>query len=277
MKELGLILRTTRESLHLTLDEIQERTKIRKRYLQAIEEGDFTILPGLVYARGFVKSYAEQLGLDGYALLREHGLMEDVTAVEPKDNTTETPASNKIQSRKKAVPLPGERTSMLPQVLMGVAIIAMLGVGYWALTQSGSNSDSLASPSGQEQAKQDPNKSNPATPSQTSDDKKAAEANKENEPLKPVSKDGNKSVYKVTGDALKIDVSAANGDCWLEIKVDGQTKISKLAAKGTSFSFEGSKEILVTSGFAPALSVKVNGQPVELEQAKERYDFLFQK
>lgn len=72
MRELGRILRSTRESLGFDLDEIEEKTKIRKRYLLALEEGDWSVLPGRVYARGFVRSYADVLGLDGLELLQQH-------------------------------------------------------------------------------------------------------------------------------------------------------------------------------------------------------------
>ncbi|GMA48914.1 hypothetical protein GCM10025857_02710 [Alicyclobacillus contaminans] len=52
MKELGRVLRNRREQLNITLDELQEKTKIRKRYLIALEDGDWDLLPGDVYARG---------------------------------------------------------------------------------------------------------------------------------------------------------------------------------------------------------------------------------
>ncbi|TDY50544.1 cytoskeletal protein RodZ [Alicyclobacillus sacchari] len=72
MQELGQILRSKRESLGLTLDDIEERTKIRKRYVEALEDGDWSVLPGRVYARGFVRTYAEVLGLDGVELLQTY-------------------------------------------------------------------------------------------------------------------------------------------------------------------------------------------------------------
>jgi len=69
MRELGQYLKQMRESLGLDLDAVEAKTKIRKRYLVALEDGDWGILPGEVYARGFVRSYAECLGLDGMDLL----------------------------------------------------------------------------------------------------------------------------------------------------------------------------------------------------------------
>ncbi|QQE80869.1 RodZ domain-containing protein [Alicyclobacillus sp. SO9] len=71
MAEVGQVLRRKREELGLSLDDIQTKTKIRKRYLEAIETGDWSVLPGDVYARGFVRSYADALGLDGFELLNQ--------------------------------------------------------------------------------------------------------------------------------------------------------------------------------------------------------------
>lgn len=64
MSELGQVLQRAREEKGITLDDIQRITKIQKRYLEAIERGHFHVLPGHFYARAFIKSYAEAVGLD---------------------------------------------------------------------------------------------------------------------------------------------------------------------------------------------------------------------
>lgn len=69
---IGEKLREAREASNLTLDELQEATKIQKRYLKAIEEGNFHILPGSFYARAFIKEYASAVGLNANELLSEH-------------------------------------------------------------------------------------------------------------------------------------------------------------------------------------------------------------
>ncbi|THF78439.1 helix-turn-helix domain-containing protein [Cohnella fermenti] len=70
MSDLGLLLRKAREQRGYTLDDIQEATKIRKRYLEAIENGEYKVLPGSFYVRAFVKTYAETVGLDAEEVLR---------------------------------------------------------------------------------------------------------------------------------------------------------------------------------------------------------------
>ena len=88
MSELGKLLRKAREQRGYTLDDVQDITKIRKRYLEAIEEGDYKALPGSFYARAFVKSYAETVGLDAEEVFRLYqrelpAPETDVTADQP--------------------------------------------------------------------------------------------------------------------------------------------------------------------------------------------------
>lgn len=72
MKELGEFLKKTREEKGISLKDIQDRTKIRSRYLEAIEKGEFQIVPGEVYLRGFLRSYAECIGLNGFEVVDEY-------------------------------------------------------------------------------------------------------------------------------------------------------------------------------------------------------------
>ncbi len=72
MKEIGEKLREARESKGLTLQEISEQTKIRLVYLQAIENGDFDKLPGKVYVKGFIRSYATMVEIDPNEVLQPY-------------------------------------------------------------------------------------------------------------------------------------------------------------------------------------------------------------
>lgn len=55
----------------MTLDDIEEETKIRKFYIVALEEGNYHLLPAMVYASGFVRRYARMLGLDENEVVQE--------------------------------------------------------------------------------------------------------------------------------------------------------------------------------------------------------------
>jgi transcriptional regulator with XRE-family HTH domain len=61
---LGEFLQRERELRHISLDDVAERTKISRRYLEAIEEERYDRLPGETFVRGFIRSYAQSIGLD---------------------------------------------------------------------------------------------------------------------------------------------------------------------------------------------------------------------
>ena len=71
MFEIGNSLREARLRQGLDFPEIEQRTKIRGKYLRALEDEQFDVLPGQTYVKGFLRSYAEHLGLDGQLYVDE--------------------------------------------------------------------------------------------------------------------------------------------------------------------------------------------------------------
>jgi hypothetical protein len=70
--DIGSSLREARLRQNLDFPELEERTKIRPKYLRALEDERFDILPAPTYVRGFLRSYAESLGLDGQPFVDEY-------------------------------------------------------------------------------------------------------------------------------------------------------------------------------------------------------------
>lgn len=69
MKTVGSILKESRLAKKISLDQAEKSTKIRIKFLEAIERDDYSPLPSLSYAKGFVKNYSEYLGLDSNIIL----------------------------------------------------------------------------------------------------------------------------------------------------------------------------------------------------------------
>ena len=82
----GTILRQARNRRKVELSEVEAATRIRFRYLRAIEDEEWDVLPGGVYTRGFIRTYASFLGLDGERLVRDYR-----ESVEPWHRDTEAP------------------------------------------------------------------------------------------------------------------------------------------------------------------------------------------
>lgn len=69
MRTVGQMLRERRQAKGLTLEKVEQATKIRRKFLEAIERDDYRDLPSISYAKGFIKNYGEMLGLKSQELL----------------------------------------------------------------------------------------------------------------------------------------------------------------------------------------------------------------
>jgi len=87
MSGIGLHFRQAREAMGLSLQEVQQRTKIHAEYLRALEDERFDQLPSPIYVRAFIRTYANSLGLDAQMMLSmyEQGVNGEITA--PTENT----------------------------------------------------------------------------------------------------------------------------------------------------------------------------------------------
>lgn len=133
VSDLGQQLREARLARGLSLDDVQEMTKIRKRYLEAIEMGDYKVLPGSFYVRAFIKTYAETVGLDADELLAEH--RQNVPSTDPEP--TMEPVIQKRRSRQH-----NERNSKwLSTTLMWSFAVLILIVIYMYFSVWGNNNN----------------------------------------------------------------------------------------------------------------------------------------
>ena len=91
MFEIGNSLREARLRQHLDFPELEQATKIRSRYLRALEEEHFDTLPAETYVKGFLRAYAEYLGLDGQLYVDEYNsryvVGEDEPVARPRRST----------------------------------------------------------------------------------------------------------------------------------------------------------------------------------------------
>ena len=128
MFEIGNSLREARLRQGLEFPEIEQATKIRGKYLRALEEEQFEVLPAQTYVKGFLRSYADYLGLDGQLYVDEfnsryvRGEFED---------ENERPLTPRVSSPSRGGALPNKA------VMLTVAIIAGLTVFVFAAAKWG--------------------------------------------------------------------------------------------------------------------------------------------
>ncbi len=123
MFDIGSTLREARLRQDLDFPELEERTKIRPKYLRALEDEQFEILPAPTYVRGFLRSYAEALGLDGQPFVDEYNSRFTVGEDDAPLRARRAP----IQRRDR-----GPRESRIAAVaLVAIAITTALVIAAW--------------------------------------------------------------------------------------------------------------------------------------------------
>ena len=119
---LGEVLRTAREAKGVDLTRAERETKIRSRYLSALERGEYRELPGSVYTRGFLRNYALYLGLDPEYLIDLYRLE---TATQATESPTVPAPPRPIAARRSRafVVTPGAVVASILTILVGVLVV----------------------------------------------------------------------------------------------------------------------------------------------------------
>jgi cytoskeletal protein RodZ len=223
----GEKLKEAREKYGYTIDDVEEETKIRKLYLEALENEDFDLLPPRIYSVGFVKRYARLLNLDEKTMADEFKLM--AYGQEQEENND----NNDIG--KIAPPFGPQNRIKFKNVFAGLLFLAIalwLGNFLLAYILDGQTADSL------------PDK----TPV-------VEEPVKNNE----TAKNGQPRDNITEADDLSV---LAKGKCWLLIIADGEEIFQGTLQAGAKqdFNFEENKQIYLKAGNAGGLELSINGE-----------------
>jgi cytoskeleton protein RodZ len=126
MPEIGSTLREARMHARIDVSEIEAQTKIRAKYLRALENEEWSLLPGPTFVKSFLRTYAQALGLDGKALVEEYRLHHERPSEAALEPIVSTP-----QSARARVRVPGARPSRAYMAVVGViaVVIVLLIVG----------------------------------------------------------------------------------------------------------------------------------------------------
>ena len=136
MFEIGYSLRAARERQGIGLPEAELATKIRAKYIRALEEEDFETLPADTYARGFLRTYAEYLGLDGEIYVDEYASRFHNADWEDE------PAVARRRPRRTRRERTIERRGVI-LALAGIAVITALVVAAWKFGNVGATVTAL--------------------------------------------------------------------------------------------------------------------------------------
>jgi hypothetical protein len=133
MAEIGPTLRDARIRARIDMSEVETRTKIRAKYLRAIENEEWDLLPGPVYIKSFLRTYGDYLGLDSRMLVEEFKQRYE----RPSDHEPPRPIAS--LSRERGIDRAPRGPLVPPWALIGIVLIVIVGVLYVLGTSGSSN------------------------------------------------------------------------------------------------------------------------------------------
>ena len=251
----GELLERARREKGLSLRDAENATKIRTRYLEGLEREDYSMLPDQVYVQGFLKTYANYLGLDGEELAQD--FRERRAPRRERQFNFERPRSSEFE---RPVISPGglagaerRRVSGATILTVVLALILITLVGG-ALYYVGSRS--AATPDTGDAARVVPapaeRKPAPVRGPEPAPVEEEAPAPETPPPAPDEAADGDVDVVVRVGDRAS----------WLNVEADGTVVYYETAQAGLVLNFEGREYVSVTAGDAGAVEVEVDGRNV---------------
>lgn len=223
MESFGENLRRERELRGVTLAELANATKINPRYLRALEEDQFDVLPSGVFGRGFVRSIARYLSLD-----EKHWAAEFATAANQPPETLARYAPPRLKG-------PSSRTG-----LSFVLLLMIFGLGAYLVHDFRLNGAAGVSTPASAAAN---------TPAPVESDASAPS-------LIPV---GDTGTLRASSGELNLQIDIID-DAWLQVNIDDQTEYEGLMKAGDTRTFRAARQIELVTGNASAVVLTLNSE-----------------
>ena len=236
-KKVGEILSEARKKQKRSMEKIVADLHIRRVYIEALEESDYTAFPGLVYASGFLRNYAKYLGLDAEALSRAY--QEETAYLKP--------APVFVQKSEHAISLP-----KFKHFVFAVFLLSVIGCGAYFLSyqKKQQNAETL------KQLVEEVPSVVPVEETQIMENTQVTDEETQTEVAsEPVAEE-----VKETSARIRLTATA---ESWIEIQDEDTIIVSRVLKAGESYDIpENSENMRLKTGNAGGLEVYVDGQKI---------------
>ena len=257
MLEFGASFRKSRESLNVSIDKIAEETRINSRFLLAIENERFDLLPGGIFNRGFIRTYAQRLGIDPDQAIQ--GYEEILRAVEAE------PIHQEVER-------PRGKTTKIPVYYVAVAGLLILVVVFYMLKRPPEIPAAVQTASVPESSAPEP-LAPPEPPTPDATVIAAAETETIAPPVTrtvapaeipatPVATVSTVAEAAPTSGSIVVELEVQE-ESWFKLSADGSDVVpSEVLSAGTTRRYTAANSMAVSIGNAAGVALRVNGQPV---------------
>lgn len=240
LAEIGALLREARLKQGITLEKVQEETKIRRRYLEALEEGNYQVFPGEVYLKGFLKNYAHFLGLPGDELVKRYTKAR--AALEEE----------KAHARQPTQPAGLNLSRGLITVIVLLVVLSALG-GFFLARRPGPEHEV---PLPEEGTETRVSGSLAPAPLPVAPEAGPGKSAIEVRTVKNLPKE---AIFQVEGNEIRVELKVTGERCWVAVRADGGREKAEMLAQGDRRVIEGKEQVWLRVGEPGSLEITVNG------------------
>jgi hypothetical protein len=266
--KIGQTLRQARLNKNLSLDELQQITKIQRRYLEAIEVGDLESLPGTFYVRAFVRQYAQAVGEDGERLV---AVLDGKASFEPP--LPKRPEPETVKGSRKALHVEESTTSpvirLLPVIFFTLVAVTIIGVVVWMTIQDRQEESLIKDPGSSvtvEQPTATSTSSSEAPKASSSTEVSTEESSTEKQMVINTTSNTQSEANITITDAtspLQLDFESTAGRCWVGVIVNGgyvyQYTLEANDKQSTTLP-ENTQNATIVLGASANVAIKAGGQ-----------------
>ena len=260
---IGAVLEKARRERGLSLRDVEDATKIRTRYLEGLEREDFSVLPDQVYVQGFLKTYANFLGLNGDEMAR------DLRNRRSPRRDRQQPSYEPPQSSEFERPLmsPGglagaERRKVSGAAILTVALALLVIAGViGALYYVGVQSSETGAPEDQQQAQPERAENPSLQEEQPAIEQDAPEQRREPAEERAATPSRVQADEEASAaETVSVTLAVADSPAGLTVTVDGTVAADVFAQPGFSQTFVGEVMVTVSTANAGAVEATVDGE-----------------
>lgn len=287
---IGEILKRARQSKGYTLDDLQQITKIQKRYLIAIEENEFDLLPGDFYTKAFIKQVAETVGIDGNLLLEQVPLYpQSVVQPEPQPQMVEEPVKKEkaVQTRVQTNQESQSRErqtwnivkNYLPTIVIAMLAVAIIvAIAQSVLNGRNANQPVTAPTTAQVQTTGETSESSAAETTQAEETTTTTTAETTTQSgvtsVQYSYANGNSLYYTARVSRFPANLvitNRAQTDLWANVTADRRVIADGVPSTGQQLTAsvpEGTNTITLSFGYTPNGTITLDGQEVQIPQGQ---------
>ncbi|MBL1226846.1 helix-turn-helix domain-containing protein [Enterococcus sp. BWR-S5] len=267
---IGKKLREARLQMNMSLDELQQITKIQKRYLMAIEENNFDSMPGTFYVRAFIRQYASAVNLDGEELINYFDgkdLPEDVELAAQYKDLEESRIQIYEEEHESRL------FKSLPAIILSLFGLAIVVVVFYAMWQDQKANPMIDVPESTvtiERISDSSMTSESSSSTTVSSTVESSTVESSAEPTATVAyvNEENRLVNMTATDVAapaKFTFTATTGNSWAGVIINGAYVFQYTVPAGQTQEFElpaGTTAVTIALGASEYMDMKLNGQPV---------------